>query len=227
MTSLYQLIPDSWRKVLSEDAKSSLFLLESFLETQNHVLPARENIFAALAATPLAKVKAVVLGQDPYPTPGHANGLSFSVERGVKLPGSLRNIFKALEFELGIPKATHGDLSAWAKQGVLLLNTVLTVEAQKANAHQKRGWEKVTREWLLAIDALSTPVVFFCFGKPAQKLVETCVTSSRHLILRTPHPSPLTQGAFLKTVEKDFPFTKANEFLRSNGRTPIDWRLED
>lgn len=226
---LAELIPPPWRAVLAPAVTADSFAsLEAFVDAEfasATVFPPREQIFAALAHTPPDAVKAVILGQDPYPKPGHANGLAFSVSPGVKPPGSLRNLFQGLAADVGLPKPTTGDLSKWAERGVLLLNTVLTVREGEANSHKKKGWEPFTEAIVRAVAALPGPIVFFCFGKPAETMVTKLVDATRHVVLITPHPSPLNKDAFLVAVTKDKPFTKANELLVAKGRGAIDWTL--
>lgn len=229
MTTLADLVPATWRDALEPVlAADSFTALDAFLTTEwqtAKVFPPREQVFAALARTPPAAVKAVILGQDPYPKPGHANGLAFSVSPGVKPPGSLRNLFKGLVADVGLSLPTSGDLTPWADRGVLLLNTVLTVREGEANSHKKKGWEPLTEAVLRHVASLPGPIVFFCFGKPAETMVTKHVDATKHLVLVTPHPSPLNKDAFVDAVTKDKPFTKANERLLAAGRGPIDWSL--
>lgn len=175
----------------------------------------------ALELTALQDVRVVILGQDPYHAEGQAHGLSFSVAPGVKIPPSLRNIFKELSDDLGVPPAPHGCLEAWARQGVLLLNTVLTVRAHQANAHRKRGWEPFTDAVLQAVNGQPRSVVFVLWGSHAQKK-EALVDTTRHLVLRAVHPSPLSahQGFFGSR-----PFSKINEHLAAQGSPAIEWAL--
>lgn len=226
---LAELIPAPWREALSSAVAADSFkALEAFLTTEfatASIFPPREQLFAALEHTPPESVKAVILGQDPYPKPGHANGLAFSVSPGVKAPGSLRNLFQGLGADVYLPKPTTGDLSKWAERGVLLLNTVLTVREGEANSHKKKGWEPFTEAILQHVAALPGPIVFFCFGKPAEAMVTKLVDPNKHLVVVTPHPSPLNKDAFFVAVTKDKPFTKANAHLVAAGRGPIDWSL--
>ena len=190
------------------------------------VYPPREELFAAFRMTPPEAVRVVILGQDPYHEPGQANGLAFSVNPGVKLPPSLRNIYQELESDLGISPAKDGDLSAWARQGVLLLNTVLTVEQGAANAHAGCGWETFTRAALEYAAAHGTaPLAAVLWGKPAQKYAPIFNRAAAHrpvLVLESAHPSPLSayRGFFGSA-----PFGKVNAFLKNNGAAEIDWRL--
>jgi uracil-DNA glycosylase len=187
------------------------------------IFPSADRIFAALDATPPDRVRVVVLGQDPYHGPGQAHGLSFSVPRGVPIPPSLRNIYRALDQDLGIAPAAHGDLSAWAEQGVLLLNAVLTVEAGKAGSHQGRGWEQFTDAIVAALNQRATPLVFMLWGKPAQQK-GAIIDRDRHCVLEAPHPSPLS--AYRGFFDCGH-FSAANQFLVAHGLSPIDWRIPD
>ena len=193
----------------------------AYAETE--VYPPREELFAALRLTPPERVRAVILGQDPYHEPGQAHGLAFSVRKGVKLPPSLRNIYKELESDLRIPPAADGDLTAWAEQGVLLLNTVLTVRAHQAFSHKGVGWETFTDAVIEAVNRENRPIVFLLWGAPAQKKA-AMLNNPNHLILTAPHPSPLS-------VYRGFwgcgHFAKCNEFLKEQGQSPIDWQIEN
>ncbi|MBE2249522.1 MAG: uracil-DNA glycosylase [Myxococcus sp.] len=226
---LAELVPPSWREVLRGATSAPSFsALEAFLavewQTQS-VFPPRAQVFTALERTAPSAIKAVILGQDPYPKAGDANGLAFSVSPGVKTPASLRNLFKGLVLDVGIPPPTTADLSPWADRGVLLLNTVLTVREGEANSHKKKGWEPFTEAVLRHVAALPGPIVFFCFGKPAEAMVTKLVDAAKHPVLVTPHPSPLNGNAFVDAVAKDKPFSKANALLVAAGRGPIDWSL--
>jgi uracil-DNA glycosylase len=229
MLPLRELVPLAWRPCLSSVLASDSFAaLEAFVDQQYAtatVFPPREQLFAALAHTPPERVKAVILGQDPYPKKGDANGLAFSVSAGVKPPGSLRNLFKGLVVDVAITPPTTGELTPWADRGVLLLNTVLSVREGEANSHKKKGWEALTEAVLTHVAALPGPIVFFCFGKPAEAMVAKHVDATKHHVLVTPHPSPLNKSAFVDAVTKDRPFTKANALLSAAGRGPIDWSL--
>jgi uracil-DNA glycosylase len=215
-----------WQAALaSEFDRPSLKGLSSYLQQEaadgKVIFPPSADLFSALRLTPLSNVKVVILGQDPYHGPGQAHGLSFSVRPGVKLPPSLRNIYKELNSDLGIAPPTHGFLEPWARQGVLMLNAVLTVESGKPNAHQKRGWEQFTDAVIQRVADQEAPCVFILWGAYAQKKAEH-VDEGRHLIIRSAHPSPLSaHNGFWGTK----PFSKANDFLASHGRKPIDWSL--
>lgn len=185
------------------------------------IYPHSRDWFRALELTPLPDVRVVILGQDPYHGPGQAHGLCFSVRPGVPPPPSLVNIYKELRTDLGIAPPRHGYLEAWARQGVLLLNSVLTVEAGRAASHRERGWERFTDTVIRAVAARPEPVVFLLWGSYAQKKA-AFVTDSRHLALKAPHPSPLSAHTGWFGCRH---FSRANAFLESKGRTPIDWRL--
>ena len=226
-------VPESWRSVLGPvlaTAKSRA--LGSFLTGEEAagkaIYPPRGTRLTALELTPLDAVKVVILGQDPYHGPGQAHGLSFSVQSGVKVPPSLVNIYKELERDLGLPRAAHGNLSSWARQGVLLLNNALTVEDGKPASHQGKGWEEITDAIVAAIAAKSEPCVFMLWGSHARKKAASvpCLmagsTLGHHLILTAPHPSPLSAhtGWFGSGH-----FSKANAFLEAQGRGAVDWAV--
>ena len=223
-------LPESWRPALEPVlATPRLRALGGFLSAEEAagktVYPPRELRFAALEYTPLEAVKVVILGQDPYHGPGQAHGLSFAVPEGIAIPPSLRNIYKELESDLGIPPASHGNLTRWANQGVLLLNNALTVEAGQAGSHQRRGWEEFTDAAVAAVAALSEPSVFVLWGAHARKKtagVAGLGANSLHLVLTSAHPSPLSAYAGFFGSK---PFSKANAFLEANGRGAIDWRV--
>lgn len=203
-------------------AELKRFLL-SEREAGKRIFPAGANWFRALDLTPLDKVKVVILGQDPYHGPGQAHGLCFSVPNGVRPPPSLINIYKELASDLGISPPAHGFLEQWAKQGVLLLNSVLTVEMGLAASHRDRGWERFTDAVIRLVNARPDPVVFMLWGSYAQKKA-AFVDASRHLVLKAPHPSPLSaHSGFLGCRH----FSKANAFLEAQGSAPIDWALPE
>ena len=187
------------------------------------VYPPRQQLFAALQATPPEQVRVVILGQDPYHEPGQAHGLSFSVEPGTPIPKSLCNIYKELESDLEIPPAGSGCLRPWAENGVLLLNSILTVEAHKAGSHKKFGWEAFTDQVIAATNALPQPIAFVLWGNYAQKKTSLIHTDAPRLVLASAHPSPLSayRGFFGSR-----PFSKINECLEENGQQPVNWRLE-
>jgi uracil-DNA glycosylase len=185
------------------------------------VYPPHQEVFAALHLTPYSDVKVVILGQDPYHGPGQAHGLCFSVRPGVEKPPSLANILAELESDLGYPVPDHGSLESWAHQGVLLLNTTLTVRARRAASHQGRGWETFTDEVIRVVNARTDLVVFILWGAAARKKKEL-IDGTRHCIIESAHPSPLSahRGFFGSR-----PFSRANEALVAAGREPVDWRL--
>ena len=205
--------------------------LGAFLEGERAagalVFPEDADRFRALELTPLDEVRVVILGQDPYHGEGQAHGLSFSVREGVRTPPSLVNIYKELEADLGIPRARHGMLDHWAAQGVLLLNAVLSVRMGEAASHQKRGWERFTDAVIAAVNAQDKPVVFLLWGAYAQKkaaFVDDVTKGGRHLVIQSAHPSPLAaRTGFFGSR----PFSRANDFLRTHGRAPIDWALPE
>lgn len=192
-------------------------------QAQKTIYPPSKQIFSALNTTPLADVKVVILGQDPYHGPNQANGLSFSVQKGIALPPSLRNIFHELHTDLGIPAPRHGDLTKWATQGVLLLNSVLTVEAGQPTSHQKQGWEAFTDEVIDVLNEQREHVVFILWGAYAQRKGQR-INSDRHLVLTAAHPSPLAanRGGFFGCKV----FSKTNQYLKQHGIEPIDWQLD-
>lgn len=187
------------------------------------VFPPADRIYRAFELTPLSQVRVVILGQDPYHGPGQAMGLCFSVPPAVAIPPSLENIYRELGDELGCYIPDNGDLTKWARQGVLLLNTVLTVRAHRPQSHAGIGWEQLTDAAIRAVDALDSPVVFMLWGAPAGRKAQL-LTNPRHLVLRAPHPSPLSAyRGFFGCGH----FRAANEFLAANGAQPIDWQIEN
>lgn len=193
-------------------------------EYRTHVIfPPADDIFNAFHFTPLHNVKVVILGQDPYHNVGQAHGLCFSVKPEVEIPPSLVNIYKELHDDLGCPIPNHGYLKKWAEQGVLMLNTVLTVRAHQANSHKGIGWEQFTDAAIRAVNELEQPVVFLLWGRPAQ-MKKAMLTNPNHLVLEAPHPSPLSayRGFFGSK-----PFSQANAFLEAHGVAPIDWEIEN
>lgn len=187
------------------------------------VYPPADDIFNAFHFTPLSKVKVLILGQDPYHNVNQAHGLCFSVKPGEDIPPSLQNIYQELHDDLGCNIPNNGYLEKWAKEGVLLLNTVLTVRAHQANSHQGKGWEKFTDAVINAVNAQDRPVVYMLWGKPAQSKA-SMLTNTKHLILKAPHPSPLSAYRGFFGCRH---FSQANEFLKSNGVEPIDWQIEN
>ena len=186
------------------------------------IFPPAQDIFNAFHLTPLKDVKVVILGQDPYHNNGQAHGLSFSVQKGVDIPPSLVNIYKELHDDLGCTIPNHGCLTKWAEQGVLMLNTVLTVRAHQANSHRGIGWEEFTDAAILVLNSQDRPIVFILWGAPAQRK-KRMLTNPKHLILEAPHPSPL---AAYRGFFGSKPFSQTNAFLEKNGIEPIDWQIE-
>jgi len=218
----------SWLEHLgSEFAQPYMAELKRFLITEREggkrIFPRASEWFRALDMTPLEDVRVVILGQDPYHGPGQAHGLCFYVQPGVRPPPSLVNIFKELESDLGIKPARHGFLEHWAKQGVLLLNSVLTVEMGRAASHRDRGWERFTDAIVAQVNAKPEPVVFMLWGSYAQKKA-AFVDTRKHLVLKAPHPSPLSAHSGFFGCRH---FSKANAFLESRGIDPVDWALPE
>lgn len=230
-SSLQQLVPSGWRSALAPVLSSGVLeALDAFLASEARearVFPPRAQIFQALEETPPEAVKVVILGQDPYPTAGNANGLAFSVAPGQKVPASLRNIFAGLRIDLDLAAPVGGDLTLWTRRGVLLLNTVLTVREGQPASHRKKGWESVTDSIIQCVDRQPGPVVFLCFGAHAKAMVERLVDPTRHPVLFAPHPSPLNGKAFVVAVERERFFSRANAILSEAGRGPIDWSLAE
>ena len=221
-------LDESWKYNLTEFLLSpKMDALRDFLlqeKQQNKVIyPPSSLIFNALNTTPLNQVKVVIIGQDPYHGPNQAHGLSFSVQRGVALPPSLRNIFHELHTDLGVPIPKHGDLTHWAEQGVLLLNSVLTVEAGQPTSHQKQGWEDFTDHVIDVLNQQREHIVFILWGAYAQRKGQR-IDPNKHLILKAAHPSPLAanRGGFFGCKV----FSKSNNYLKQNGIEPIDWQLD-
>lgn len=222
------MLQNDWLTALSGEFKKPYYgelfqWIKKEYDTQI-IYPPADDIFNAFHATPLAKVKVVLLGQDPYHNEHQAHGMSFSVlPEQRKLPPSLQNIYKELETDVGCYFPNHGYLKKWADQGVLLLNTVLTVRAHQPNSHQGYGWEQFTDAVIRIVNELDRPVVFFLWGKPAQKKGDM-LTNKRHLILKAPHPSPLSAHRGFFGCRH---FSQANTFLIENGVSPIDWQIEN
>ncbi len=225
-----ETIPDSWRGVLEPVMTApAARQLDAWLRAEEAagktIYPPRGSRLRALELTPLESVRVVILGQDPYHGPGQAMGLSFAVPAGAALPPSLVNIYKELESDLGIARPAHGDLSGWARQGVLLLNASLTVEDGKAGSHAGQGWDALTDACVAAVAARAEPSVFILWGAHAQAKAARIAAlqgDTRHLVIRSPHPSPLSayRGFFGSR-----PFSQANAFLAAHGRGTIDWRV--
>lgn len=221
-------LEDSWKAALGKEfASPYMAALKAFLQNEKAagktIFPKGAEYFRALDLTPLDEVRVVILGQDPYHGAGQAHGLCFSVRPGVRIPPSLVNIYKELQSDLGIAPARHGFLEHWARQGVLLLNSVLTVEESRAASHQGQGWEQFTDAVIRAVNEDCEHVVFMLWGSYAQKKA-AFVDRSRHLVLKAPHPSPLSaHNGFFGSRH----FSQANEYLVSQGRNAIDWQLPD
>ena len=222
-------LPASWQPTLEPVLQTpALRALGTFLKAEEAagktIYPPQGSRLAALELTPRDAVKVVILGQDPYHGPGQAHGLAFSVKQGVRVPPSLVNIYKELESDLGIPRAAHGNLEAWARQGVLLLNNALTVEAGQAGSHQNRGWEQFTDAVVTEVAQGPAPTVFLLWGSHAKKKAARIagLADPRHLVLRSVHPSPLSAYAGFFGSR---PFSQANAFLEAHGRGAIDWRV--
>lgn len=202
-------------------AKLFQFVKDEYNNTQ--IFPPADDIFNAFHLTPLSQVKVVILGQDPYHNVGQAHGLCFSVRPEVDIPPSLVNIYKELHDDLGCKIPNNGYLVKWAEQGVLMLNTVLTVRAHMANSHRGKGWEEFTDAAIAALDKQDRPIVFILWGRPAQSK-ERMLHNPNHLILKAPHPSPLSAyNGFFGSK----PFSQTNRFLEEHGVSPIDWQIED
>jgi uracil-DNA glycosylase len=217
-------IEASWKEKLQDEFEKPYFQqLKDFLiaENKNHIIyPKESKIFAAFQHTPWDKVKVVLIGQDPYHGEGQANGLSFSVNDGIRKPPSLQNIFKELESDLGYPIPSSGNLENWAKEGILLLNATLTVRSGEAGSHQKKGWEEFTDNVIRTISTQKENIVFLLWGNFAQTKANL-IDAEKHKILKAAHPSPLARGAFFGCKH----FSKTNDFLKINGLGEINWKL--
>lgn len=216
----------SWHQLLQDELNSDYFnelakFIDSEISSGQIIFPQVQDIFSALNLTPLDNVKVVILGQDPYHGDGQAHGLAFSVNRDIKIPPSLVNIYKELNSDLNLEIPRHGCLESWAKEGVLLLNNVLTVQKGKAGSHQKKGWEKLTDKIIEIINEKKENVVFILWGSPAQKKASK-VDTKKHFVLTSVHPSPLSsyRGFFGSR-----PFSKTNEFLIQKSLKPINWNM--
>ncbi len=218
----------SWKQhLLTEFSEPYMKSLRAFLLQQKKlgkvIYPQGAEYFQAFNLTPFEQVKVVILGQDPYHGPNQAHGLCFSVRKGVAFPPSLRNIFKEIQQDLGLPVPAHGCLTAWADQGVLLLNSVLTVEQAKAAAHQGKGWERFTDAVIRELNEKREGIVFMLWGSYAQKKGQI-IDRKKHCVLQAPHPSPLSaHRGFLGCRH----FSQANNYILSRGQTPIDWAIPD
>ena len=221
------MIQNQWLSVLKDEFKKDYYdKLFEFVKAEyatRQIFPPSEEIFNAFHFTDYDKVKVVILGQDPYYNDGQAHGLCFSVKPGVEAPPSLVNIYQELKTDVGCYIPNNGYLGKWARQGVLMLNTVLTVRAHEANSHRGKGWEQFTDAAIAALNKQDNPIVFILWGKPAQ-MKKSMLNNPNHLILEAPHPSPLSayRGFFGSK-----PFSKTNEFLTAHGLDPIDWQIEN
>lgn len=221
------ILHNDWQEILAPEFQKPYYLqLREFLKQEyatQKIHPDMYHIFEALELTPFHAVKVVILGQDPYHGYNQAHGLSFSVQPGVKVPPSLRNIYQELQSDLGIPPVAHGNLTSWAKQGVLLLNTVLTVREGQAYSHRGHGWEQLTDVIIEKLNARPQPIVFILWGRPAQEKIKM-IDTTKHAIIKSPHPSPLSahRGFFGSR-----PFSKTNQILQDWGEAPIDWQLPE
>ncbi|WP_413614808.1 uracil-DNA glycosylase [Halomonas cupida] len=223
-----QVLPDSWQRWLGgEFEQSYMQALREYLRREKAahkvIYPHSSDWFRAFELTPLDQVKIVILGQDPYHGPGQAHGLCFSVRPGVRTPPSLVNIYKELAQDVGFRPVNHGHLESWARQGVLLLNTSLTVEQGNAGSHRGQGWETFTDRAIATVSAEAPPSVFLLWGSHARQK-KALVDTQRHLVLESPHPSPLSahRGFF-----GNHHFSRANAFLAEQGREPVDWQLPE
>ncbi|WP_160723163.1 uracil-DNA glycosylase [Bacillus sp. USDA818B3_A] len=222
-----KILKNDWAPLLAEEfAKDYYIKLREILkeEYQNKVIyPEIQDIFNALHFTSFKDTKVVIIGQDPYHGAGQAQGLSFSVKPGVTVPPSLKNIYKELHSDIGCEIPNHGSLTEWTKQGILLLNAVLTVQAGKPNSHKGLGWEKFTDRIIEILNERETPVVFILWGKFAQQK-QQLITSTRHFIIKSPHPSPFSANSGFFGSK---PFSRTNDFLREMGQEEIDWTISN
>ena len=221
------MITNDWKNVLGAEFGKPYYkeLYDKLRDEYSHtkVFPDAKDMFNAFELTPYSKVKVVILGQDPYHNDGQAHGLCFSVKPGTDIPPSLKNIYKELETELGCRIPNNGYLTAWAQQGVLLLNTVLTVRAHQAFSHRGIGWEQFTDAVIESLNKADRPMVFMLWGRPAEQKMKM-LDNPRHLILTAAHPSPLSASRGFFGCGH---FTKCNEYLKANGLSPIDWQIPD
>ena len=222
-----RILGNDWDEVLKDEFEKDYYKeLRIFLDKEykeKTIYPLPQNIYNALRLTPYKDVKVVILGQDPYHEEGQAHGLAFSVNKGIQIPPSLENIYKELNADLGCKIPNNGYLVKWAKQGVLLLNAVLTVEAHKANSHKGKGWEELTNKIIEEVNKKDEAVVYILWGRNARDK-KVLINNPKHLVLESAHPSPLSayNGFFGSR-----PFSKTNTFLKNNGITEIDWQIED
>ncbi len=220
------MLPASWMAARADEFEKPYWKsLQEFVAAEraaHEIYPPADEVFTALELTPLAEVRVVILGQDPYHGEGQAHGLSFSVKPGVRVPASLRNMFTELKDDLGVPSAKTGYLVPWARQGVLMLNTVLTVRAGEANSHRNHGWEQFTDAVIKAVSAKEDPVVFVLWGAHAQKKI-SLIDTAKHAVIQSAHPSPLSaKNGFFGSK----PFSKINATLAARGKPEVAWRLE-
>ena len=218
-------LPESWQAVLADEFQKPYFKqLEAFVDQERQtqtIFPPEQDVFNAFVYTPYEKVNVLLLGQDPYHDDNQAHGLCFSVRPGIKPPPSLANMFKELKDDVGFRVPNHGYLVPWAEQGILMMNTVLTVRAHQANSHKGKGWETFTDEVIRKVSAKQEQVVFILWGAPAQKKI-SLIDTSRHKIVQSAHPSPLSaRNGFFGSK----PFSKTNEYLRAAGKPEITWQL--
>ena len=221
------MIENGWSLMLEDEYKKEYFTkLHTWLDEEyrtKSIFPQRDEIFDALSCTAYDKIKCLLLAQDPYATRGFAHGLAFSTKLGVQIPKSLQNIYKELQSDLGFTIPNNGHLKKWADQGVLLLNTILTVEEGRPNSHKGKGWERFTDRIISIVDQKDTPVVFILWGNNAKEK-KALIKGQHHLIIESAHPSPLSVNrGFFGTK----PFSKTNKFLLENGLEPIDWQIEN
>lgn len=218
-------IGNSWDEILKEEFEKEYYLkLREFLKSEYRsytVYPNMNDIFNSLKYADYKGLKAVIIGQDPYHEPGQAHGLAFSVQKGTPIPPSLQNIYKELQSDLGIDPASHGELTSWAKQGVLLLNNALTVRRGQANSHRGKGWEQLTDAIIRKVNEKPEPVVYILWGANAREKTKL-INNPNHLVLTSAHPSPLSAHSGFFGCKH---FSKANEFLRNKGVGEIDWRI--
>lgn len=227
-TQPHPQLESSWQDALKEEfQKPYMQSLRAFLAQERTspipIYPPAKDVFNAFSLTPIEKVKVVIIGQDPYHGPGQAHGLCFSVQKGVAVPPSLQNIFKELHQDLGISPPSHGCLTSWAEQGVLLLNATLTVRQATPMSHHGQGWEEFTDAVIKLLWRRPTPLVFLLWGKSAQRKCAHLVSNPSHLVLEAAHPSPFSVRGFLGCRH----FSKTNDFLLSHGKTPINWQLAE
>ncbi|MFM2375504.1 MAG: hypothetical protein RLZZ165_601 [Bacteroidota bacterium] len=220
-------LDESWKSALQEEFNKPYFLaLKAFLQKEKQagktIYPPGRLIFNAFDSTPFDKVKVVIIGQDPYHGPGQAHGLSFSVPMGIPIPPSLANIYKEIHQDLGFPIPNHGNLEKWAREGVLLLNAMLTVEANQPASHQNKGWEQFTDAAIHHLNDDRSGIVFMLWGSYAKRK-GTFIDTQRHLVLTSAHPSPLSAHAGWFGNKQ---FSRANDYLVSIGKAPVDWRIE-